>query len=118
MPNRTTKHVQRRVKVDIPDALVLARVEALFHGLIRSRACEFGIDPPRRLPRIADVRVHEEEPEWFPVPGMYGGFAFRLTGRGEDLEIVAESWNRIVAGSGRRHRVSPDQVILVAQGFV
>lgn len=118
MPHRKPKERKRRSADEILVASSLARVEALFHGLIRSRAREFGIAPPRRLPRIADVRAGDEEPEWFAVPGMYGGFAFRLTGRGEDLELVAESWNRVVSGSGKRHRVSPNQIVLVEEGFV
>jgi len=55
---------------------------------------------------------------WFPVPGMYGGFAFWLEGEGNDARLVTESWRRIFAGSGQRHEVTAHGVRLLERGFV
>ncbi|MEI7956802.1 MAG: hypothetical protein WCJ66_16680 [Verrucomicrobiota bacterium] len=101
-----------------PDPVVLARIQELFHGLIRSRAREGGIPMPKHLPSLHDLRVDEAEPRWFAVPGMYGGFSFRLQAHALGPRIVTESWCRVVDGSGMRHTITPTQVVLDEQGFV
>ena len=96
----------------------LVRIRELFHGLIRSRAREGGIPEPNALPRLDDLVVDAAEPTWFPVPGMHGGFSYRLENRSGRLQLIAESWSRVVGGSGMRHRITPTEVILVEEGFV
>jgi hypothetical protein len=49
---------------------------------------------------------------------MYGGFSYRLEKRGPELRLVAESWCRVVGGSGMRHIVTAFQAVLDAEGFV
>ena len=51
---------------------------------------------------------------WFPVPGMYGGFRILLDGDA----LTVESWNRVVGGSGQRHRITADGTELTEAGFV
>lgn len=92
-------------------------VQELFHGLIRSRAREGTVPIPKRLPRLNRELLEEREPRWFAVPGMYGGFSFRLKETGRKLELIAESWCRVVDGSERRHSVTSNQVILLDEGF-
>lgn len=43
---------------------------------------------------------------WFPVPGMYGGFSYRLEAPGVEARLVSESWCRVVGGSGQRHEIT------------
>ena len=101
-----------------PDQRALSQIRELFHGLIRSRACEGGIPIPQDLPELHHLVVDNPDPKWFPVPGMYGGFAYRLQSRGDGVQLVTESWSRVVGGSGMRHVITPTQVLLEEEGFV
>ena len=96
----------------------LMRIQELFHGLIRSRARQGGLDIPGDLPPLDRRMTNESEPRWYPVQGMAGGFAFRLQYRERWLELTAESWCRVVGGSGQRHLVTAQEVILKNEGFV
>ena len=96
----------------------LLYIQELFHGLIRSRAREGGIAIPRRLPKLDRLMSEEVEPRWFPVPGMFGGFAFALRRDGVLPVLHVESWSRVADGSGMRHHVYPSQAILIEQGMV
>lgn len=64
------------------------------------------------------MRVDEAESRWFTVPGMYGGFSYHFQTGAHGLQLVTESWNRVVDGSGMRHTITPTQVVLDAEGFV
>lgn len=68
--------------------------------------------------RYPQTRVLSELSEdsllWFPVPGMYGGFAIQLL----RSYLFVESWSRVVGGSGQAHVVTPDGFTLVEAGFV
>lgn len=111
----------RRVSAVSPEeAVERARIQELFHGVIRSRCREGRFDAPRRLPRLLKVPIAESDADaiWFPVPGMYGGFNYRLERRGNALQLVAESWCRVADGSGMRHVITATQALLVEQGFV
>ena len=55
---------------------------------------------------------------WFAVPGMYGGFSYRLEAGGVRPKLVSESWCRVVDGSGQRHEITPGGSQLVDEGFV
>jgi hypothetical protein len=61
--------------------------------------------------------LREAEPRWFPVPGMYGGFAFRLQERGAELQLIADSWCRIADGSELRHVVTAKEIRLDENGL-
>lgn len=47
---------------------------------------------------------------WCAIPGMYGGFSLVW----EDGAVTAQSWCRVAGGSGQHHRITPDEVRLVA----
>lgn len=91
------------------------RLSANLHALIESR-----IRPAlpalklRPLPAQALVEVPRDQPVWFPVPGMYGGFSVRL--REKHLYVV--SWSRVADGSGQAHIISRTGVLLIGEGFV
>ena len=55
---------------------------------------------------------------WFTVPGMYGGFSYWLETDGVEPRLIAESWCRVVGGSGQRHEVTPSGSQLLEEGFV
>lgn len=57
------------------------------------------------------------EPQWFPVPGMYGGFSYRLVMECKALVLLTESWSRVAEGSGQEHRITESATELVAEGF-
>jgi len=66
--------------------------------------------------RHLDVRCLAERGDavWFPIPGMYGGFAVELhKGR-----LHVESWSRVVGGSGRAWVITADRTTLIDEGFV
>jgi hypothetical protein len=54
------------------------------------------------------------------VPGMYGGFSYRLEVAGVEAKLVSESWSRVVDGSGQRHEITSagSQLVEVEEGFV
>jgi hypothetical protein len=70
------------------------------------------------LPPLDLQMLEEKERRWFPIPGMYGGFAYQLRRRRGELVLVTESWSRVADGSGQRHVVTSGAVILEAEGFV
>ena len=50
---------------------------------------------------------------FFPIPGMYGGFRCRWLSNGPDAKPEAVSFCRVTSGSGQRHEITADQVVLV-----
>ncbi len=94
------------------------RIQELFRGVIMSRVREGRLEVPRHMPRLSRNMLREKEVRWFPVPGMAGGFAYRMFLRGDVLELVAESWSRMADGSGMRHRITEKAALLEAEGFV
>lgn len=96
-------------------AAVLAALQGRLHRLIEEES--YALAQQHRL-RLPQLEVMTELPAgsglWFPVPGMYGGF--RITLDGDALTV--ESWNRVVEGSGQRHRITPGGTELVEAGFV
>jgi hypothetical protein len=71
------------------------------------------------LPEIALLtELPLKERVWFAVPGMYGGFVFWLERAGADPLFMAESWCRVVDGSGERHAIDSSGWKLTGSGFV
>jgi hypothetical protein len=93
-------------------------LEQQFHAIIRARAAEFSVEHLVELPSLAPLLAQSEPKAWFPIDGMYGGFSYWLTGSGNRIKLIAESWSRVVGGSGQRHEITADGSKLVAEGFV
>jgi hypothetical protein len=99
-------------------------IENHFHALIierakegRSMTAKFLADENKKLPDIlADEAIIGRA--WYPVPGMYGGFAYSLTKRGGKPLLKVSSWSRVVGGSGQRHEITTDGCVLVEKGHV
>lgn len=69
----------------------LAAIERRFHDVINGRCgrLDWAKDPDRAMPQIAENLLGKKEREWFPVPGMYGGFAYALAEEEGRMEVIA-----------------------------
>ncbi|EIV94890.1 ankyrin repeat domain-containing protein [Frankia sp. QA3] len=97
-------------------AEVVVALERRLHPLLAE--VSMGLTERQRM-RLPQVEVLTEIPEgrlWFPVPGMYGGANIRL--ETTENALIVESWCRVVDGSGSRHRITPDDTVLLEEGFV
>jgi len=105
------------LKHNVPlDSLQL--IQQHFHAVIRERADDLVREHALRLPELEPLLEIPLPKLWFPIPGMYGGFSFWLDEIAGDSVLVAESWCRVVGGSGQRHLISPFGSLLLAEGFV
>ncbi|MEV7006705.1 ankyrin repeat domain-containing protein [Streptosporangium sp. NPDC051022] len=95
-------------------AEVLKSIQHRFHLLIHERAHDLVTEQRLRLPELEPLTEQRNPSCWFAVPGMYGGFKYRL----EQEKLIVESWCRVVGGSGQRHVVDEHEARLVAEGFV
>ncbi|SFW46621.1 ankyrin repeat domain-containing protein [Amycolatopsis australiensis] len=85
---------------------VLRGLEEQLHLLIRGRAAELVLKWQLRLPQLAPLTEMTEPKLWFPVPELYGGFSIEL----HETELQVKSWNRVVEGWARTHRVTRDTI--------
>ena len=71
----------------------LAAIQRHFHRLILATAGGLVEQHRLALPKLNQLRASKEKPAWFPIPGMYGGFAYWLEGTGAEVRLVTEiSW--------------------------
>jgi hypothetical protein len=105
--------LKRRVPIGI-----LLKVQAHFHAVIRGRAERQVQEHGLRLPELEPLLEFDDLRVWFAVPGMAGGFSYRLETEGVEAKLVSESWSRVVQGSGERHEITSAGSQLVAEGFV
>jgi hypothetical protein len=96
-------------------AATLAALQSRLHRLIEEESYALAAQHRLKLPQL---EIMTELPAgsrvWFPVPGMYGGFSFTL----DADALIVESWNRVVEGSGQRHRITAGSTTLLEAGFV
>lgn len=97
---------------------VLLKIQANFHAVVRGRIDRPLSDHGLRLPELEPLLELERPQMWFPVPGMYGGFSYRLESAGVGAKLVSKSWCRVVSGSGQRHEITSAGSQLVEEGFV
>jgi hypothetical protein len=96
----------------------LDRVQAHFHELMRARAGDLLREHPASLPSLALGVGTEDEPGWFPIEGMDGGFKYWWDATNSGLRLMTESWSRVVDGSGQLHEITPAGARLLGEGFV
>lgn len=101
----------------VPQETILA-IQSHFHAIIRGRADELVKEHELRLPELEPLLELAQPEMWFPVPGMYGGFKYRLHLYGGETKLISESWCRVVGGSGQRHEITAAGSQLVDEGFV
>ena len=93
----------------------LQKIQKNFHKVIKSRADRLIREHNVSLPELKEIA---KERMYFPVPGMYGGFAYWFEGEGDNIKLITESRCRVVSGSGMRHEITAQGYKLVAEGFV
>lgn len=94
----------------------LADLETYLAALITVRTRS--LDKAFRMPQLGPLDEHPRARFWCAIAGMYGGFAYRWLDPDDRSVLLVESWSRVVGGSGQRHHVSHDGVVLVEEGFV
>jgi hypothetical protein len=97
---------------------VLLKIQQYFHDEIRRRIDRMKLENNLRLPELEPLLELDDPHMWFPVPGMYGGFSYRINVAGVEAKLISESWCRVVGGSGQRHMVTSAGSELVEEGFV
>lgn len=97
---------------------VLLKIQNHFHAVIRGRAERLVQEHALRLPELEPLLELDRPKMWFPVPGMYGGFSYRLDAAGVNARLVSESWCRVVGESGQRHVITTQGSVLEEEGFV
>jgi len=96
---------------------VLLKVQQHFHAVIRRRIDRLLPDHGLRLPELEPLLELDRPHMWFPVPGMHGGFNYRLEAAGVEAKLVSVSGSRVVEGSGQRHEITSAGSQLVEEGF-
>jgi hypothetical protein len=109
--------LQPQLRRRVPQGILL-KVQHHFHDVIRGRAARLVEEHHLRLPELEPLLEMVEPFCWFTVPGMYGGFSYRLEKPGVEAVLVSESWCRVVGGSGQRHEITSSGSKLVEEGFV
>ena len=96
---------------------VLLKIQGYFHEVIRGRIDRELPNHGLRLPELKPLLELDLPQMWFPVPGMYGGFGYRLDCAGVQATLISESWCRVVGGSGQRHEITSKGSRLTEEGF-
>ena len=102
----------------VQELTALERVQAHFHDLIRSRAGDLVRENSTNLPSLAVGVGTDDEPAWFPIEGMHGGFKYWWDATTSGLRLMTESRSGVVAGSGQLHEITPTGPRLLGEGFV
>lgn len=97
---------------------VLLKIQSNFHTVINERAAQLVREHALRLPELETLLELDEPKMWFAVPGMSGGFNYRLDQMGVNAKLVSESWIRVVEGSGQRHEITSAGSKLLEEDFV
>jgi hypothetical protein len=111
------KLLKPRFKHHVPLGILL-KIQAHFHQAIRSRIDEPLPNHNLRLPELEPLLELKEPAMWFPVPGMAGGFSYKLVQTGVNAKLVSDSWSRMADGSGQRHEITSRGWKLTDEGFV
>jgi hypothetical protein len=97
----------------------LLKIQKHFHEVIIGRINVIPNWKALRLPELEVLLEIKDPSMWFPVPGMYGGFNYRLAfNKDKTVRLISESWIRVVGGSGQRHEITSKGSELVEEGFV
>jgi hypothetical protein len=98
------------------DKASLQILERHFHTLIHQRIDEGNLSHDLDMPRLTSPARLFRKAGFFPVPGMCGGFQYRLVGTPDCPVLEVSSWCRVVEGSEMDHRITVDGTVLVSQG--
>jgi hypothetical protein len=70
------------------------------------------------LPTLLADAGSQDDPIWFAIDGMQGGFKYWWDSSAKRMRLMAESWSRTIAGSGQLHEVTASGARLLGEGFV
>ena len=105
-PQKETIHI---AKVDQHSREMLC-LQAIFEGLVRGRALEYGVPPVDLIPSLIELAQSSDKSRYFTVPGMTGGFQVAVVVNAEKPVIVlAESGSRIHNG-WLRHKLTANSL--------
>lgn len=92
-------------------------IERNLHELMHHRAGNLIEEQQVVLPGLTAPADATDDQEWFPIPGMYGGFSYGWAGSSSEPMLIVESWSRVVGGSGQRHHITAAGCTLIEEGF-
>lgn len=104
----------------------LALIEKNLHKVINSRVKRLVDEHNLILPLLSvlleqqKMDFGDDESNWCPIPGMYGGFNIEIHLNEDDTDVdylETSSWCRVAGGSGQRHKCFPEKWELVEEGF-
>jgi hypothetical protein len=99
-------------------AETLVRLQVHLHEVIRGRVEDLVREERLRLPELEPLLEFASPCVYFPVPGMYGGFLYKLRPAGKRSTLAVDSWCRVCGGSGQRHLVTATGSTLVEDGYI
>lgn len=94
---------------------VLMKVQQHFHVVIRSEVAKLVDRHTLRLPELQPLLEADRDKRFFfQVPGMYGGFFYRLAEEGVAAKLVVIASSRM--GGSRTYEVAPEGSVSVSEG--
>ena len=96
----------------------LQKIQAHLHELIHARAGDRLGAQASSLPALAAGQGTEDDPVWYAVEGMDGGFKYWWDTAAARPRLMSESFSRSVEGSGQLHEITPAGSRLLGEGFV
>jgi len=91
----------------------LDKIQAHLYTAIREVAGDLIEKNEMDLPQLSVLLELENPHIWFPIPGMYGGFNINL----ENDYIIAQSFCRVVGGSGETRKITPEGITIIDSGW-
>ena len=85
---------------------VLLRIQAHFHNVMRSEVEREITRGELRLPQLEPITELGDPEMWFPVPGMFGGFFYRLEDVGVGARLVVTSASKMEIGPGTKYEIT------------
>ena len=106
--------LEPRLVCDVPHG-VLMKIQEHFHVVIRREVAELVDRHALRLPELQPLlEVDRDESFFFQVPGMYGGFSYRLAEEGVTAKLVVVGSSRM--GGWRQHDITSAGSEFVGEG--
>lgn len=112
--NEAAAELEPRLVRVVPHG-VLMKVQQHFHVVIRSEVAKLVDRHTLRLPELKPLlEVDRDKSFFFQVPGMYGGFFYRLAEEGVAAKLVVIASSRM--GGSRNYEIVSEGSELVGEG--
>ena len=101
----------------------LDKILAYFHELINDkvRAYEaqeamtyYKIEYPTVKDLIKTLDLDIADSGWFGIPGMCGGFAYKLLYNNDKYILKTSNWSRVNAGSEQDHDITSEGIVQIS----